>query len=451
VLKDHHRTIIAQATPPGRSGVAIIRISGPNAFSLLQKLTRSQKKIIPRKIQLKKIFDEKKNIIDEALVWCFKRPKTYTGENMVEISTHGNPLIINNLIKTALAYGASLAERGEFTKRAYLAGKLDLAQAEAIACLINSNSQNAAKNALTHLEGALSKNIKSMRTELIELLAKIELTLDYPDELSSLSNKTLIASLKKLLKQQVELLKTEQQGKLLKEGLKVVITGQPNVGKSSLLNIILGEQKSIVTEIPGTTRDSIEDLVNISGLPLKIIDTAGLRKAANKIEKIGIKNTKAHIATADLVIFLLDLNGKISPFELEQINNLKDKKIPHIITGNKADLFTKKKLPALVDVSISAKTGLGIDKLKKRLLKKAGFVERLDSSSPIIMENRHKEKLLEAKTSLENTITSLKKGIVHDLITIDLKQTITSLGEITGEEVSEEIITHIFDNFCVGK
>jgi len=376
-------------------------------------------------------------------------PRTYTGEDVVELSVHGNPVITHRIISAALACGARLAEKGEFTKRAFLAGKMDLAQAEAVAQLIAANSSDAAGSALLHLEGALSKEIKNMRRSLIELLARIEAALDYPEEQGEVPLRTVETTLKRTAKQVEALLNTCREGALLKEGLKVVIAGAPNVGKSSLLNRLVGDPRAIVTELPGTTRDAIEEVVTLEGIPLRIIDTAGLRHDPGQIEKLGIERTLAHVDTADLVLFLLDLSRKISKKEQEKIIELRQKNTPLLILGNKADIAIRQALES--DLKVSAKTGAGIKKLEKLLIRKAGRTAQKESSSPIITEARHKEKLLEAKEALLRLAEAVKNKAAADFLTIDLKAAIQALGEITGEAVSEEVIQHIFENFCLGK
>ncbi|MFC1516982.1 tRNA uridine-5-carboxymethylaminomethyl(34) synthesis GTPase MnmE [Candidatus Margulisiibacteriota bacterium] len=445
-------TIIALATPPGRSGVALVRISGPKSFFLLQRLCKqkNKKSFSSRKVCFAPIFDPENKKIDESLVWAMKGPKTYTGEDVVEISAHGNPVVVHRLLNTAIKYGARLAARGEFTKRAFLAGRIDLAQAEAVAQLVSANTTEAAQAALLHLEGALSKETKNIRYTLVALLARIEAALDYPDELTELPKKSLKKQVGNALAKTRVLLETNKRGVLLKEGLKVVIAGAPNVGKSSLLNCLVGDSKAIVTEIPGTTRDAIEDVITLSGVPVRLIDTAGLRHDPGHVERIGIEKTLAHVETADLVLFVVDVSKKLSKKEKEKINELKGRGVAVLVVGNKQDLANKKKNNA-ADIRVSAKTGQGIRLLEKRMVKQAGVLEQRESSSPIIMEARQKERLLEAEQALRRVEKALAEGVVQDLLTIDIKAAIVALGEITGDEVSDEVINHIFDNFCVGK
>ncbi len=445
-------TIVAPATPPGKSAVALVRISGPKAFSVVHALTRKKPASIrSHRVQFSPLFNAQKKKIDEALVWAMKGPKTYTGEDTVEISTHGNIIIVHQVIEAAIKAGARLAHKGEFTKRAFLAGKLDLTQAEAISQVIEAQASSTLSAALLHLEGVLSKDIRTIRDQLLQLLARIEAAIDFPDEIEELSPKGVLRPVASALGHIERLLDTSRQGQLLKDGVKVVIAGAPNVGKSSLLNHLTGEQSAIVTDVPGTTRDALEEVITIKGVPVRLVDTAGLRHSEDIVERIGIERTLAHVETADVVLFLVDATRPVSEEETKKIEDLRARGLVVLVAGNKADLVPGRNGPDIADVLVSAKTGVGMSVLGTELLRIAGWKERTTGTSPLLMELRHKERLLAAHSSLKRVQNALHDRTPPDLISIDVKDAVIALGEITGETVSEEVIDHIFENFCVGK
>ncbi len=451
-MSQERETIVAPATPPGKSSVALVRLSGPQAFSILAQLAKKKtKQLRSHQVFFSPLIDNQNKKIDEALCWAMRGPRTYTGEDVVEISAHGNPIVVYRIIEAAIQAGARLAEKGEFTKRAFLAGKLDLAQAEAVATLISSRSSEAAEQALLHLEGNLSKEIKKIRNELLASLAHTEATLDYPEETPEVSSKQFVKNIQKSIEHIKKLIQTNRQGQLLKDGVKVVIAGAPNVGKSSLLNALVGDTKAIVTNVPGTTRDAIEEIITIKGMPVRLIDTAGLRHGKNIVERLGIERTLAHVETADLVLFIVDASRGVDKVERAKIQELVYNKTPLVVVGNKSDLVKRKKLSKEIQISVSAKTSRNMERLKEKIVKKAGWRAARQDGAPIVVEARHKQKLIEAEAALIKVIQTISNRQPQDMATIDLKAAIIALGEITGDEVSDEVIDSIFENFCVGK
>lgn len=455
-------TICAPATASGTAAISIIRMSGENAIEICKKVFVSKNKNFTdfksHRIYFGNIQNDN-NIIDEVLVSIFKAPHSYTGENSVEISCHGSEYIIRKILELLINNGARPAKHGEFTMRAFLNGKLDLSQAEAVADLISSNSQTSHSLALSQMRGGFSSIIKDLRKELINFASLIELELDFSEEDVEFADRDALNELLSKLKTEIiKLINSFAMGNVLKHGIPVAIIGKPNVGKSTLLNSLLNEEKAIVSEIPGTTRDSIEDTLNIKGINFRFIDTAGLRKSDDEIENIGIERTYQKLNQASIILYVVDIFETsvediltdLSEFK-QHIEN-KDKKI--IIIANKTDLLFQtpqhfRNLLSFEVIFISAKRKENINLITETLLK--SVTKNLDSDNTIISNIRHYEALSKTLDSIIQIEEGINTGIPGDLIAIDLKTALLHLGEITGEVTNDEILGNIFANFCIGK
>ena len=397
------------------------------------------------------------NIVDEVLVSYFKAPKSYTTENMCEINSHGGFIVERRILELCLKNGAELAEPGEFTKRAFLNGRIDLVQAESIIDLINSKSEKEAKASISQLEGNLSKNINSIKSELLDLMADVEASIDYPEyDIEEVTNKKILQALDKVESHLKKLNKTFKNGKILREGIKTAIIGKPNAGKSSLLNTILNEERAIVSETKGTTRDTIEEYVTIEGITLKLIDTAGIRETNDEIEKIGVEKSKKLINEAELVIAIFDGTKDLSEEDYEILNLIESKNA--IILLNKMDIkdFELDKNDAIKKsgketIKISARNGDNIDILYKAIanMYKINDIELDDGE--IVTNIRHKNQIDESLKSIEKARKTVYNSMPVDIIEIYLKQILSDLGKITGDDISEDIINEIFSKFCLGK
>ena len=453
-------TIAAIATPLGIGGLGIVRISGEKAGEIAKRLfvpRSSQNNLQSHRLYHGEIVDPREGTpLDEVLLVMMRRPHSYTGEDVVEIHCHGGILILQNVLQAVLREGARIAEPGEFTKRAFLNERLDLAQAEAVADLIESQTHKGMSQALGQLKGRLSTEIRKLRDELIELLSSVEASIDFPEEdLEEISGEMLLKRVESCSAKIQRFLSTYEEGRIYREGLCTVIVGRANVGKSSLLNILLEEKRAIVTEIPGTTRDVIGEIVNIKGIPLKILDTAGLRKATNIVEEEGIKVTREKLTEADIVILVLDGGQALSAEDREIIQEPKGKKV--VVAINKIDLpqklsrsqAEKEGLEGQI-VEISAKEGRGIDKLKEAIFSIA-VCQSEEGSSIFINRVRHKIALERADDSLRKAKESILKEMSPEFIALDLKLALEHLGEIVGETTTEDILDKIFSEFCIGK
>jgi tRNA modification GTPase len=469
-LTDINDTICALATPPGLSAIAVIRISGKNAIEVCDQLFEPvNKKIIlssaaPHTLHLGFI-KNKTEILDEVLVSVFSEPHSYTGENAIEISCHGSEYIIQKIIELLIDKGLRLAKPGEFTLRAFLNGKFDLSQAEAVADLISSHSASSHDLALNQMRGTFSNKIKELRKQLMDFASLIELELDFSEEDIEFANREQFNELLDELNSEISaLIKSFSIGNVLKKGIPVAIIGQPNVGKSTLLNAILNEERAIVSEIPGTTRDSIEDTLVINGVSFRFIDTAGLRESGDEIESMGIARTYEKIDQAKIILYVFDVSitgyseiGTVLEDFRDHIRQLpedisKDKKF--ILIANKTDLLYEapegfKSLVEMDCLFVSAKRKENINLILDTL---SGFVESEKVSDQTIVSNtRHYEALVKTSQSLENIKTGFGQKIPSDLIAIDVRQAIYHLGEITGEITTNEILENIFSKFCIGK
>jgi tRNA modification GTPase len=465
-----NNTIAAISTPIGESGIGIIRISGPKALEIAQEVFRDKKL---NKTKIKNFFShtvhygfvidpENGEKIDEAILVLMKKPQTYTREDTVEFNCHGGILSIRKVLKTVINCGARMAEPGEFTKRAFLSGRIDLSQAEAVIDLIQAKTERSLSSSLAQLGGNLKRKITDLRNRLIRISAEIEAPMDFPDQdIKEICPKKAEEKIRYVLKEINSLMQTLDYGKILKEGISTLIVGKANVGKSSLFNALLRENRAIVTHLPGTTRDAIEELINIKGIAFKIIDTAGLKNPENVIEKISIKKMMKHLKEVRMILAMFDASVPLSSEDKEvirEINKGKSENKKVIVIENKIDLSEKidrQKLFSLLDIKNSIKMSLkekiGIEELEEKLARAAieGLV--IPENGVVINNVRQANQLNRAKQGLEHILLGLKEKITYDFLTIDLKDALDSLGEITGDSISDEIVNDIFSRFCIGK
>ena len=454
-------TIASISTAPGIGGIGIIRLSGDETFEIIEKIfqPKAYQKIEEIKGYTIKYGNivENGEIIDEVLVSYFKAPKSYTTENMCEINSHGGNVIVRKILELCLKNGAELAEPGEFTKRAFLNGRIDLAQAESVIDVINAKSEKEAKSGVKQLEGFLSKEIKNIKQEILDVLVNIEVTIDYPEydtpEVQENEMKTMLKSVKNKLE---KLEKSFDNGKILKEGIKTAIIGKPNAGKSSLLNAILKEERAIVTDIAGTTRDTIEEFVTVNGIPLKLVDTAGIREASDAVEKIGVEKSIKQAEEADLIIAIFDSSKKLTEEDLEILKLIENRQ--SIILLNKSDLDSviTEQDERLKNVSknilkISALNKSGIEELYEKILEMFNLNEINFDNEILITNIRHKNIISKALENVKKANEALLLSMPIDIITIYIKDILEDLGEITGEVVTEDVINEIFSKFCLGK
>lgn len=445
-------TIVALATPAGVGAISVIRVSGPCSISSVDKIFEGKHKLSSSSthtIHYGKIFDENKELIDDVLISVFKKPNSYTGEESVEINTHGSSLITQKIIQTLLKQNIRLAEPGEFTKRAFLNGRIDLAQAEAVADLINSRTEASFRGARNQLDGLLSKKVEDLRNKLVTASSLIELELDFAEEdLEFVSKNEVIKLIDEIILEIDQLLKTYKFGKILRDGVNVAIVGKPNVGKSSLLNYILKESRAIVSDIPGTTRDIIREEVSIDGILFRLFDTAGIRSSYDEIEKEGILRSQKVVKEADIVIFLNDVTEKFSVDLYNQLLLLtSNDKILTVL--NKIDLNPGES--SIGDIKISALNGIGINDLFNLLKEKAVGSSNYTEKSAIISSIRHYEALFNATEQLKNARKSAENKMSGEFISTDLRSAEESLGEIIGIVSSDDILNNIFAKFCIGK
>lgn len=445
-----NRTIAAISTPQGVGGISVIRVSGDDSVPICDSIFKgkqSLKGVKSHTVHYGHIVDKIGIPADEVLVTVMRAPKTYTREDIVEISTHGGFLASKKVLELIISAGAYPAEAGEFTKRAFLNGRIDLSGAEAVIDIINSKTDAERQNALYQAGGVLFKRIKELRGSLVHLAAQMQVAIDYPDEdLEDVTQNDILKALSECGNEITKLIATKDNGRILKEGIKTAIVGKPNVGKSSLLNCLSGGDRAIVTDIPGTTRDVIEEFVNLDGVPLKLFDTAGIHDTDDSVEKIGVERAKAAISDAELVIFVMDASGEPDNEDVLLFRLLKDKK--HITVANKSDI---KQADIDADVDISAKTGEGIDELAKIIKKMYNFSKISASDNTVITNLRHLSALERAKEAVCRAKEQILSGMPQDITALDINEAIDILGEITGETVSDDIISEIFHSFCVGK
>lgn len=454
-------TIAAISTPMGEGGIAIVRVSGPDSIPIVDKLFKGKHKLSTvdsHTIHYGHLIDPQSGqTIEEVMVTVLKAPRTYTREDIVEVNCHGGLLSVKKVLELILTQGARLAEPGEFTKRAFLNGRIDLSQAEAVMDLIRAKTDRAMQVALHQVEGRLSKQISQLRQEIIETLAHIEVTIDYPEyDVEEVTLTRLRETCLSVQKEINRLLATAEQGKILREGLKTVIIGRPNVGKSSLLNTLIQENKAIVTDIPGTTRDIIEEYVNVRGVPLRLIDTAGIRETEDIVERIGVDKSREVLKEADLILLVLNYAEALTEEDRQLFELISGMKT--IIIVNKTDLPQKIDLnevkqlnPQSKLISISIKEEQGIDQLEKAI-SELYFAGELETEDITYVSNvRHISLLNKANQALNDALAAIEQGMPVDLIQIDIQRAWQLLGEIIGDEVSDSLIDQLFSQFCLGK
>ena len=451
-------TIAAISTPRGEGGIGIIRISGDKSFEILDKIfnTKNPNRDLGfYKFNYGFIHDNGK-IVDEVMAVRMKAPKTYTCEDVVEINFHGGHLISEKVLELVLKNGARHAEQGEFTKRAFMNGRIDLSQAEAVMDIIQGKTEKSISLSLEQLRGDLRDKIGSFKKALLDVTAHVNVVLDYPEEgIDDPLPSNLRENLENVYAEADRLISSYDKGKKIKEGIKTVIAGKPNVGKSTLLNSLLKEERAIVTHIPGTTRDVIEEIINIKGIPLVLTDTAGIRKTEDIVENIGVEKSKKFIENADLVLLVLDASRELESEDREVIQEIQNNNKKTIVLLNKIDLERKIELDefGLENIlEISAKDNIGIEDMEERIYSYIVEEKVEDSSEKLIITNiRHKTALEKTKDAIRNIFETIDAGMPMDLISVDLKEALDSLSEITGEISSEDILDHVFGNFCVGK
>jgi tRNA modification GTPase len=452
-------TIAARATAPGEGAIAIIRLTGPETFRIIS----SPLNINPDKIKHARLTHsffhnpEDDSLVDEVLFAIFKSPHSYTGEDSAEIYCHGSPAVVLNILNIICSLGARIAEPGEFTKRAFLNGKMDLTKAEAVCDLIRSQTDKAAKLALRQLMGGLSSKIKTIKQILVYFSAEIEARIDFPEEeLGEKNTEHLYKNISDAIAKIHTIISQGKSTRIYQNGARVVLLGKPNTGKSSLFNALLKMDRAIVTAHPGTTRDTIEGTVDLKGCPVSYIDTAGLRKSSDEIEKLGIERTKSELTQADLNLFLLDLSSTLTEEDREIFKHLSNS--PYILVLNKSDLpekIIKKEIQAIIEKSIkcvktSSMTDQGIQELE-RSIGEYLLSDAITEEDAVITNERHLALLKKAAESMESARTGLKTGIHEELIMVDIRESLWKLGDILGEEFCEEILDVIFSSFCIGK
>jgi tRNA modification GTPase len=448
--------IAAIATPVGEGGIAVIRVSGKGAIEKVNQAFSGMdlREAASHTVHFGKIMNRQNRPVDEVLVTLFHSPKSYTGEETVEISCHGGVLVTQAVLETILALGVKSAEPGEFTERAFLNGKLDLDQAEAVADLIHAKSSKALDAAHQQLEGRLGEHIKKFRQQIIDATAMVELELDFIEEDVEFANKEQLQKLLEDLDTEIKsLLQTYETGRLVKDGVKTVLIGRPNAGKSTLLNTLVGTDRAIVTDIAGTTRDTIDADWSYDGMLFKLIDTAGLRETADLIEAEGVKRSQKAFEQADLVIYLKDLSGPFTDTERGEIADFQTraKETPFILIGTKADIEADEEWRTEFDLKISALEGEKINELKKLLKDRALENKHYDASSLLVTSSRHRDALQKSKEHVQSALRGLAMDMTGDFLSIDLRAALNDLGTITGEITNEDVLDSIFSRFCIGK
>ena len=454
-------TIVAAATSPGMAGIGIVRVSGKQAIPIVSKIFKSKNgkelsKLPNRKLNfgwIKDPLDQK--LIDEVLTVAMKAPHTYTREDVVEINCHGGIISVEKILKILVSQGARLADRGEFTKRAFLNGRIDLSQAEAVMDLVSAKTKKGFEVSFHQLEGRLSQEINAIRTQLMEMTAQIEVNIDFPEYDEEQMTLETIADISREIEKKIHrLIQSSETGLIYKEGIKTLILGKPNVGKSSLMNYLLNENRAIVTEIPGTTRDTIEAFINLAGIPLKLIDTAGIRNTEDLVEKMGVEKALQKIDEADLVLMVMDGSRELEEEDRMVLEKTKDKTVIYLL--NKTDLEEKITFEGLEKVEkelirIAIINNEGLERIEKRV-KEEFLSGKMSVENDVIVSNlRHKELLKEAKNSIQAVIESIENGLTLECVEVDIMDTLTYLGEITGESVKDDLLDKIFSDFCIGK
>lgn len=458
-------TIVALATPTGRSGIGVIRLSGEGSRSVLEKLLggRSKFRSTPRTARLTQLFDPvSEDLIDSAIVTFFESPNSITGEDVVEISCHGSPVLLRQVVDICLSSGARLANPGEFSLRALANGKMDLAEAEAIRDLIEAQTKASARQAVRQMRGELSLRLQPLKDELLDVIVVLESALEFvEDDLPEIQSAKVKEKLIAIAKATRDLAETFQAGRLIREGLRVALVGRPNVGKSSLFNALLGSDRAIVTDIPGTTRDQIHERFTINDIPISLIDTAGLRETADTVESIGVARSKATIADADIVIVMLDASEQTSNEDRQILESVKD--LNYIVVLNKIDKVPSTDIDRMIAAEhsalgylreritpISAKTGDGLDDLRAAILNPFTRGD-VSTSGFLITDARHHDLLERTAAEIDQSLEGLDQKVSEEIVLIGLHNALRFLGEITGETTTEDMLTRIFSTFCIGK
>ena len=455
-------TITSISTPMGEGAIAIVRLSGPDAISIADSIYKGKKQLSEvdsHTINYGHILDpDSGEIVEEVMAAVMRAPKTFTREDIVEINCHGGLVTVNRVLELTLSNGARMADPGEFTKRAFLHGRIDLSQAEAVMDFIRSKTERASKVALGQMEGRLSELIKGLRQSILEILAQVEVNIDYPeyDDVEEATSQFLLKEAANIEQEIDKLLKTGQQGKIMREGLSTVIVGKPNVGKSSMLNNLIQDNKAIVTEVAGTTRDVLEEYVNVRGVPLRLVDTAGIRETEDIVEKIGVERSRKALSEADLILFVLNYNESLTESDYQLFEAIKNEDF--IVIINKTDLEQHLDMDELKEmigdhpiVQTSMVEQQGIEELEQKIseLFFGGQVQSQDMT--YVSNSRHIALLKDAKSSINDAIHSAEEGIPIDIVQIDLIKTWELLGEVIGEEASESLIDQLFSQFCLVK
>jgi tRNA modification GTPase len=442
-------TICACATPPGKGGIAVLRLSGPKSLAIGEAICTNLKSesIDSHRALLSKFLDPNGLVLDEGLVTFFKGPRSYTGEDSLEISCHGNPVIVRGILNTMVSHGARVAGPGEFTSRAFLNGKIDLVQAESVLTLIEANSEKGTRLAFDQLEGSLSKKLKSIKDDLIWILANLEASIDFTTEDIDVLDYREINLRATNVKSEIELLlESFSKGRLIKDGFRVAIVGRPNVGKSSLLNCLVGVERAIVSDVAGTTRDTVESRLMVDGVAIDFVDTAGLRNSEDQVEIAGIKRSWSESKKSDLNLFVFDLSEGLTAEDFKIRENLVG---DVLVIGNKADLKSSNPNQINLDVEVSAKEDVGVDKILDIIRDKVSF--RFSSDSPAVIQSRQFELL---QTCLAKTVTALdqiRQSESPDLVSLELQEAVGSIMETLGEKYDDQVMDRVFKEFCIGK
>ena len=455
-VDSHTDTIVALATPQGISALAVIRLSGEEAIEITDKVFRGTDlaEAEGHTLHFGTIRDGDK-IVDEVLVSVFRAPRSFTQENSIEISCHGSMFVVQQIIKLLILHGARLAKAGEYTQRAFLNGKFDLAQAEAVADIIHADTEAARKAAMDQMRGGFSNEIKLLRDELIHFASMIELELDFAEEDVEFASRDALKKLINALLDKINsLIQSFEVGNVIKNGVPTVIAGKPNAGKSTLLNALLKEERAIVSEVAGTTRDAIEDEINIGGISFRFIDTAGLRETTDTIEKMGVERARQKMEEASLILYLFDLSAETLADIKNEIEQLEKQGIPYLAIGNKADVASAELIKKLKKIDnsivISAKSKDDLHQLEQVILAKVN-IDTFSTGDTIVTNLRHHEQLVRTKDSLQTVIAGIDSGITNDFTAMDIRQALHHLGEITGQITTDDLLDNIFSKFCIGK
>ncbi len=444
--------IVAVATPYGEGAIGLIRLSGKGVLQIARKFFKTKGEIKPRFAHYGELIDAEGNVLDEGLLVYFKAPHSYTGEDLVEVSLHGNPMILRDALRLFLSAGCRLAEPGEFTKRAFLNGKIDLTQAEAVAELITSKSELARRNALKQLRGELSRKVNRLRESLLELCAYLEADIEFSEEdIPTITKEQVISRVGEVLDSINRLLDTAKTGKFLREGIKLAIVGRPNVGKSSLFNALLRRERAIVTDIEGTTRDFLEESVSLKGVPVVLVDTAGIRETQDPVERIGVERSEEKVREADLILFVIDASEPLRKEDQEIYEKVREKE--HLVVANKVDLGYKVSVEIFEGdsiIKVSALKKSGIQELEREILNRVGI--NLDGEVGAYISLRHEVNLKKSKEVLERFLERYRgQDISPEIAMLDIREATLYLEEIVGTVATEDILGSIFSRFCIGK